>query len=282
MAWRPTERLIEGELDNTISGKVTGWMRFAGKKEKIIFDLEGDFHRDIRGAKVRLLGNGESVNAEESARYMEGFSTVQKGNVGDMTAGLLPQDYGDSPYFELYSDQNGRIVIELEPGQIEILTPPIPFCESDPIDRNKQAQNMANFLCGLASDFGLPQSNVIAVGNTAAVEKAKIVLANDKIRGMKLLPNEIREILPPLYAQDGKGGKAIAYVKFFIGSWTWHATEFDGEDTFFGLVEGFEKELGYFSLSELENTKGPMGLPIERDLHFKPKMLEEIAPEMFG
>ena len=282
MAWRPTERLIEGELDNTISGKVTGWMRFAGKKEKVVLDLEGDFHRDIRGAKVRLLGNGESANTEESARYMEGFSTVQKGNVGDMTAGLLPQDYGDSPYFELYSDQNGRIVIELEPGQIEILTPPIPFCESDPIDRNKQAQNMANFLCGLASDFGLPQSNVIAVGNTAAVEKAKIVLANDKIRGMKLLPNEIREILPPLYAQDGKGGKAIAYVKFFIGSWTWHATEFDGEDTFFGLVEGFEKELGYFSLSELENTKGPMGLPIERDLHFKPKMLEEIAPEMFG
>jgi hypothetical protein len=282
MAWRPTERLIEGELDNTISGKVTGWMRFAGKKEKVVLDLEGDFHRDIRGAKVRLLGNGESANTEESARYMEGFSTVQKGNVGDMTAGLLPQDYGDSPYFELYSDQNGRIVIELEPGQIEILTPPIPFCESDPIDRNKQAQNMANFLCGLASDFGLPQSNVIAVGNTAAVEKAKIVLANDKIRGMKLLPNEIREILPPLYAQDGKGGKEIAYVKFFIGSWTWHATEFDGEDTFFGLVEGFEKELGYFSLSEMENTKGPMGLPIERDLHFKPKMLEEIAPEMFG
>ena len=282
MAWRPTERLIEGELDNTISGKVTGWMRFAGKKEKVVLDLEGDFHRDIRGAKVRLLGNGESANTEESARYMEGFSTVQKGNVGDMTAGLPPHDYGDSPYFELYSDQNGRIVIELEPDQIEILTPPIPACESDPIDRNKQAQNMANFLCGLASDFGLPQSNVIAVGNTAAVEKAKIVLANDKIRGMKLLPNEIREILPPLYAQDGKGGKEIAYVKFFIGSWTWHATEFDGEDTFFGLVEGFEKELGYFSLSEMENTKGPMGLPIERDLHFKPKMLEEIAPEMFG
>ena len=251
MAWRPTERLIEGELDNTISGKVTGWMRFAGKKEKIIFDLEGDFHRDIRGAKVRLLGNGESVNAEESARYMEGFSTVQKGNVGDMTAGLPPHDYGDSPYFELYSDQNGRIVIELEPDQIEILTPPIPACESDPIDRNKQAQNMANFLCGLASDLGLPQSNVIAVGNTAAVEKAKIVLANDKIRGMKLLPKEIREILPPLYAQDGKGGKAVVYTKFFTPSsnWTWLVLE--GEPVkddlgseidfqFFGLVDGFE------------------------------------------
>jgi hypothetical protein len=46
-------------------------------------------------------------------------------------------------------------------------------------------------------------------------------------------------------------------------------------------VEGFERELGYFSLSELESAKGPMGLPIERDLHWQPKMLEEIAPEMF-
>ena len=50
---------------------------------------------------------------------------------------------------------------------------------------------------------------------------------------------------------------------------------------FFGLVEGHEKELGYFVLSELEEVRGPMGLPIERDLHFKPKTLEEIAPEMF-
>ena len=35
MAWRPTEYLIEGELDNTNPGKVRGWMRFAGMKEII-------------------------------------------------------------------------------------------------------------------------------------------------------------------------------------------------------------------------------------------------------
>jgi len=39
MAWRPTEYLIEGELDNTNPGKVTGWMRFAGLKDKVTFDL---------------------------------------------------------------------------------------------------------------------------------------------------------------------------------------------------------------------------------------------------
>ena len=100
---------------------------------------------------------------------------------------------------------------------------------------------------------------------------------------MKLLTKEIRKKLPSLYAQEGKGGKAIVYVKFFTpdSSWTWYATEFDGEDTFFGLVDGHEKELGYFSLKELESVKGPMGLPIERDLYFKPKTLEEVAPEMF-
>ena len=50
---------------------------------------------------------------------------------------------------------------------------------------------------------------------------------------------------------------------------------------FFGLVDGHERELGYFVLSELEEVRGPMGLPIERDLYWQPKTLAEIAPEMF-
>ena len=292
MAWRPNEQIIEGILDNTIPGKVTGWMRFAGMKDRVIFDLEGDFHRDIRGAKVRLRGDGESANAEETEKYMDGFAAVQKGNVGDMTAGREPQDYVNYGYFEWYGDDNGRVVIELEPDQVEILTQPIPACESDPLDRKKQAENMAGFLCGIASACGIPETNAVAIADTQAVERAKKVIANDKIRGMKLLPKEIREILPPLYSQDGKGGKAVVYVKYFTpsSSWTWLATEGEpvldesGKEVdfkFFGLVFGHEREFGYFLLSELEEVRGPLGLPIERDLHFKPKTLEEIAPEMF-
>jgi len=100
---------------------------------------------------------------------------------------------------------------------------------------------------------------------------------------MKLLTQANRKALPPLYSQDGKGGKAIAKVKYFTPdtSWSFYATEFDGQDTFFGLVDGHEKELGYFSLSELEKVRGPMGLPIERDLYWQPKPLDEIAPELF-
>ena len=100
---------------------------------------------------------------------------------------------------------------------------------------------------------------------------------------MKLLTQEIRKKLPALYAQEDKGGKAIVYLKMFTpdSSYTYFATEYDGEDTFFGLVDGHEKELGYFSLKELESVRGPLGLPIERDLYWKPKTLEEIAPEIF-
>ena len=103
---------------------------------------------------------------------------------------------------------------------------------------------------------------------------------------MQLMTKEIREKLPPLYAQDGLGGKAIVHAKWFTpdSGWTWFATEGspEGDDfVFFGLVIGLEKELGYFTLSELEKVRGPLGLPIERDLYWKPKTLEEIAAELF-
>lgn len=97
-------------------------------------------------------------------------------------------------------------------------------------------------------------------------------------RGHELLPKEIREKLPPLYANEELGLEAQALVKFFTpdSNWTWYASEFDGEDIFFGLVSGLEIELGYFALSELESIKGPHGLPIERDLHFESKKLKEL------
>lgn len=96
--------------------------------------------------------------------------------------------------------------------------------------------------------------------------------------GENLLDQASREKLPPLYSGEEKGMKAFAQVKFFTpdSNWTWYASEFDGEDIFFGLVSGLEVELGYFSLKELEEARGPLRLPIERDLHFEPKTLKEL------
>ena len=95
---------------------------------------------------------------------------------------------------------------------------------------------------------------------------------------MKLINKKIKNIIPKLHEQDSKGLHTIAYIKFFTpdSNWTWYATEFDGVDIFFGLVDGLNKELGYFSLSELESVRGPLGLKIERDLYFKPTKIGEL------
>lgn len=97
---------------------------------------------------------------------------------------------------------------------------------------------------------------------------------------MKLLTKELEKKLPALYAQDGKGDKATAYVKFFypLGHATWFATEYDPEQRlFFGWCELFPGcgEYGYFSLDEMESVKGPLGLGVERDLNFDPKPVGE-------
>lgn len=96
--------------------------------------------------------------------------------------------------------------------------------------------------------------------------------------GENLLDDETRDKLPPLYSGEEQGLDALAQVKLFTPDvqWTWYASEFDGEDLFFGLVSGFEVELGNFSLKELKEVKGPMGLPIERDLYYEPKSQKEL------
>jgi len=84
----------------------------------------------------------------------------------------------------------------------------------------------------------------------------------------KLLTKAILKKLPALGANEEIGLDAPIIVKFFnpYGIGTWYATEFDGEDTFFGLVDLHEKELGYFSLSELAGLRvPPLRLPLERD-----------------
>ena len=97
---------------------------------------------------------------------------------------------------------------------------------------------------------------------------------------MELLPNELRAKLPPLYSQENVKDPVV-HFKFFTpdSSWIWYVTEGSPEDDdfiFFGYVIGLEKEWGYFALSELTAARGPHGLPIERDLYFKPGPFRQV------
>lgn len=100
-------------------------------------------------------------------------------------------------------------------------------------------------------------------------------------RAHQLMTNEIREQLPELGTNEERGLDAPASVKYFTpdSGYTWYISEFDGEDRLFGLVVGHAVELGYFSLSELQQTRGPLGLAIERDLYYEPKNLRDLRDQ---
>ena len=99
---------------------------------------------------------------------------------------------------------------------------------------------------------------------------------------MKLLTEQIKNALPKLGDTESTAmGERDIVCKFFdpCGSWTWYVIEGeeteDGDWQFFGLVDGFHKEYGYFTLSELESVRGPLGLGIERDIHFPARKVHE-------
>ena len=94
---------------------------------------------------------------------------------------------------------------------------------------------------------------------------------------MKLMTQELRRTIPALYTTENELDPTI-HAKFFTpdSNWTWYVLEFNGEDIFFGLVVGLETELGYFSLSELKSVRGPLGLPIERDMYFESQSLSKV------
>jgi len=100
---------------------------------------------------------------------------------------------------------------------------------------------------------------------------------------MKLLTKELETRFAQLGRQEGKGEEAVVIAKFFTpdSNWTWFATEYDPSSReFFGLVAGLDVELGYFSLDELESARGPLSLPVERDLWWKETTLAEVRKDL--
>ncbi len=97
---------------------------------------------------------------------------------------------------------------------------------------------------------------------------------------MELLTAELRRCLPPLYSQENNKDPTV-YIKFFTpdANWTWYVTEGSEEGDefiFFGYVMGLVEEWGYFALSDLQDTRGPLGLAIERDLYFTPAPFSKV------
>ena len=95
----------------------------------------------------------------------------------------------------------------------------------------------------------------------------------------ELMTKEIAETVPRLSEQDGAEDPTV-YAHFFscVNGWDWWMLEFDGTDEAFGLVRGYDDELGYFSIKEMVELNRSMGFPVvERDEHFKPSPLSTVG-----
>lgn len=95
---------------------------------------------------------------------------------------------------------------------------------------------------------------------------------------MELIPKEIRDTIPKLYETEEQKDPLV-YCKLFLDGWTWLILEMSIDDNVcFGYVISpfCNGELGYFSLAELQEVKGSLGIGVERDLHFKPLPLSQI------
>ncbi len=71
-----------------------------------------------------------------------------------------------------------------------------------------------------------------------------------------MTPLQLPETIPPLYAQETISDPIVYAVLFqpHLG-WKYYVTEYDQTKRLgFGLVEGFEKEFGYFNADELEEN----------------------------
>ena len=80
---------------------------------------------------------------------------------------------------------------------------------------------------------------------------------------------------------DGKVLRATGVTRrrpTLHNGWRWYITEWEAETGLcFGLVEGFEVELGYFHLTELAESTVLGNVPaVERDLYWEPTTIDEI------
>lgn len=95
----------------------------------------------------------------------------------------------------------------------------------------------------------------------------------------KLLTKQQLSEIPDLYSQEDEKDP-LCHIRLVTpdSNWSWYIIELSQEDktTCFGYVKGLENELGYFSLAELEDVKGPLGLAVESDISFTPTLLSEV------
>jgi hypothetical protein len=90
---------------------------------------------------------------------------------------------------------------------------------------------------------------------------------NRKRRGHRFFPTKSARI--PAIGATENVSDPIVREHYFVGGFDWYLTEYDPETgEAFGLVKGFDTELGYFHLPEMEAVLAGGMFPVERDCYW--------------
>lgn len=209
MAWRITDSVIKGEIDNRTRDRVTGKIWIHGHGNPVELELTGNPHRDLAGQLLRFVNPAPKPLPDE---LQEGFAPEQTGVVGDMTAARkvkipdipeeefkhyyvnkipMPYHWGNCLYLEWHSARNGRVVIEATDYELTI-EPEATWDMSEGEEEDQHGANaraMTNFMETLLEataaaeqdDLGeedAPQSQAEAEADALA---ARMNLLNDRV-----------------------------------------------------------------------------------------------------
>jgi hypothetical protein len=176
MAWRPSDWVLEGELDNTTPNWTIGWIRLQGRDEPLRLKLLGNCHPDLAGWKFRVVRT-DPIPAWVGPNDYSGIATDQSGTIGDVTADQTLQHYecsssefvrlaheGNRPpttlrkalYLEWFSQRNGRVVIQSTRLAVERLGErAFELTEEQWVEQAKQnAEEMTFFMHQLGDALG--------------------------------------------------------------------------------------------------------------------------------
>lgn len=99
---------------------------------------------------------------------------------------------------------------------------------------------------------------------------------------MSLLSKALLKKIPSTHTAYNTTDPMI-WLKFFYPNlpWTWYLCGYDPDtELAWGLIDVWETKIGGFSLHDLRQTKSRFRLSIERDHHFKPLPLSQLAMEL--
>ena len=95
---------------------------------------------------------------------------------------------------------------------------------------------------------------------------------------MKLLTKKIKEQATKQY-DEGSDMEQMVVAKYFnpTGNGTWYLMNLaDDEDYCWGIVKGFEVEMGSFSMTELKSLQPRL----QRDLYFEPMKAKDVWEQL--